>query len=208
MRTVVVRFPKNDGPPKNERQPRGNDGTGAFFPLGFLMGAGDMKGTIPCMIENVMVKGILSRMTLIAYKKAFLKYAPLTNFAAGIELLGTEVKALRSKLGSLEGARVVVRGGEAFIVGMTIPPYQMANTNKAYDPERARRLLLTKKELSELAAAESKKGLTIVPIEVYTSGKLIKTRIAIVRGKGKEDRREDLKKRDALREAGRALKNR
>ncbi len=205
-RTVVVRFPKNDGPPKNERQPRGSEGIGVFFPFGLLIGAGAMKGTIPRTIENVMVKGILFRMMLVAYKKAFLKYAPLTSFTAGLELLGTEVKALRSKLGSLEGARVVVRGGEAFIVGMTIPPYQMANTNKGYDPERARRLLLTKNELAELAAAEAKKGLTIVPIEVYTIGKLIKVRIAIVRGKGKEDRREDLKKRDALREAGRMLK--
>ena len=147
-------------------------------------------------------------MTLVEYKKAFLKYAPVESFAAGLELLGTEVKALRNKLGSLDGARVVVRGGEAFIVGMTIPPYQSANVEKNYDPERTRRLLLTKKEIAYLAAAESKKGLTIIPLEVYTSRGLIKTRIAVVRGKGKEDRREDLKKRDALRETRRILKNR
>lgn len=147
-------------------------------------------------------------MTLIEYKKAFLKYAPLESFSAGLELFGTEVKALRSKLGSLEGARVVVRGGEAFIVGMTIPPYQAANINKNYDPERARRLLLSKKEIAALADAEAKKGLTIIPLEVYTAGKFVKARIAIVRGKGKADRREDLKKKDALREASRVLKNR
>ncbi|TSC70170.1 MAG: SsrA-binding protein [Parcubacteria group bacterium Gr01-1014_49] len=147
-------------------------------------------------------------MTLVEYKKVFLKYAPVESYSAGIELTGQEVKALRSKLGSLEGARVVVRGGEAFIVGMTIPPYQSANAPKNYDPERARRLLLTKKEIAALAAAESKKGLTIVPLEVYTSRSLVKARIAIVRGKGKADRREDLKKRDALRETGRVLKNR
>jgi SsrA-binding protein len=145
-------------------------------------------------------------MALVEYKKAFLKYAPLEEFAAGIELIGTEVKALRSRLGSLDGSRVVVRGGEAFIVGMTIPPYQPANSNKNYDPERPRRLLLTKKEIASMLAAESKKGLTIVPLEVYTSKNLLKVRVAIVRGKGKEDRREDLKKRDALREAERALK--
>ena len=145
-------------------------------------------------------------MTLVEYKKAFLKYAPLESYAAGIELSGQEVKALRGKLGSLDGARVVVRGGEAFIVGMTIPPYQPANTAKSYDPERPRRLLLTKKEIAELAAAESKKGLTIVPLEVYTNKNLVKARIAIVRGKNKEDRREDLKKRDALRESSRELK--
>jgi len=147
-------------------------------------------------------------MTLVEYKKAFLRYAPLETFVAGLELSGQEVKALRNRLGSLEGTRVVVRGGEAFIVGMTIPPYQTANAPKSYDAERARRLLLTKKEIETLYAADSKKGLTIIPLEVYTSGKLIKARVAIVRGKGKEDRREDLKKRDAERETGRVLKNR
>jgi len=147
-------------------------------------------------------------MTLVEYKKALLRFAPLETFAAGLELFGTEVKALRNKLGSLDGARVVVRGSEAFIVGMTIPAYQAANVAKGYDPERARRLLLTKKEIVTLAAAESKKGLTIIPLEVYTSRGFIKARIAIVRGKGKRDRREDLKKRDALRETSRVLKSR
>lgn len=146
-------------------------------------------------------------MTLVEYKKIFLKYAPIENFNAGIELLGQEVKSLRDKLGSLDGAHVVVRGGEAFIVGMTIPPYQVTNARKNYDPERARKLLLNKKEITMLADAESKKGLTIVPIKIYTEKGLVKAHIAIVRGKGKADKREDLKKRDALRETGRVLKN-
>lgn len=147
-------------------------------------------------------------MTLVEYKKAFLRFSPVETFSAGLELTGQEVKALRGKLGSLDGARVVVRGGEAFIIGMTIPPYQVANSPKSYDPERARRLLLTKKEIALLAAEEEKKGLTIIPLEVYSSGRLVKARIAIVRGKGKADRREDLKKRDAMRETARVLKNR
>jgi SsrA-binding protein len=147
-------------------------------------------------------------MTLVEYKKAFLKFAPLETYAAGIELSGQEVKALRNKLGSLDGARVVVRGGEVYIVGMTVPAYQVKNAPKDYDAERARRLLLTRSQIAELYAAESKKGLTIIPLEVYTAGNLIKARIAIVKGKGKEDRREDLKKRDAERETGRLLKNR
>jgi SsrA-binding protein len=144
-------------------------------------------------------------MILIEYKKAFIKYAPIESFSAGLELSGQEVKALRGRLGSLDGSRVVVRGGEAFIVGMTIPAYQIANSPKSYDPERARKLLLTKKEIAYLYSAESKKGLTIVPLEVYTSKSLIKARIAIVRGKGKADRREDLKKRDAMREVERSV---
>jgi len=147
-------------------------------------------------------------MALVEYKKALLKFAPLETLTAGLELFGTEVKALRSKLGSLDGARVVVRGGEAYIVGMTIPPYQAANTPKEYDPERPRRLLLTKKEINTLMTEEAKKGLTIIPLELYSVGRLVKARIAIVRGKGKADRREDLKKRDASRETARVLKNR
>ncbi|HUX80899.1 MAG TPA: SsrA-binding protein SmpB [Candidatus Paceibacterota bacterium] len=147
-------------------------------------------------------------MALVEYKKASLKFAPIESFTAGIELLGTEVKALRGKLGSLDGARVVIRGGEAYLVGMTIPPFQEANAAKDYDPERPRRLLLTKKEIQTLFHEESKKGLTIIPLEVYSTGRLIKAHIAIVRGKGKADQREDLKKRDASRETARVLKNR
>lgn len=146
--------------------------------------------------------------TLLQYKKANLRFERLHEFAAGIELMGHEVKSLRAKLGSMEGSRVLVRGGEAYLVGMTIPPYQVANAPKDYDTERPRRLLLTKKELRELAAAESQKGLTLMPFELYTSGRNVKVRIAIVRGKGKADRREDLKKKDAAREAARVLKNR
>ena len=107
-------------------------------------------------------------MLLVEYKKAFLKYAPLESFSAGLELLGQEVKALRGRLGSLDGARVVVRptssrlrrtgGYEAFIVGKAIPPYQAANMPKGYDPERPRRILLTKKEIAALADAEEKKA--------------------------------------------------
>ena len=145
-------------------------------------------------------------MQLVDYKKAHLRFSPVETLQAGLELIGSEVKALRNKQGSLDGARVVIRGGEAYLVGMTIPPYQAANTPKSYDPERVRRLLLAKKEIAHLAVEEAKKGLTIIPLEVYTIGRLVKARIAIVRGKGKEDRREDLKKHDAARETARILK--
>ena len=144
-------------------------------------------------------------MTLIENKKAHMKYTPLTGFAAGLELSGPEVKALRAKLGSLDGAHVVVRGGEAYIVGMTIPPYQSANTPKGYDAERPRRLLLKKDELRALADAEGKKGLTIIPFELYTSHNLVKANVVIVSGKGKADRRQELKKRDAMRDVAREV---
>jgi SsrA-binding protein len=144
--------------------------------------------------------------SLIENKKVRLRFSLLETFSAGLELSGGEVKALRAKLGSLEGSRIVVRGGEAYLVGATIPPYQVANTPKGYEPEKTRRLLLNKKEIAELASAETKKGLTVVPIEVYNAGRLLKLRLAIVKGKGKADRREDLKKADALRDVEREIR--
>jgi SsrA-binding protein len=145
-------------------------------------------------------------MTLIAYKKAGIKFERLEEMEAGIELLGQEVKSIRNKQGQLDGSHVVVRGGEAYLVGATIPAYQPGNTPESYDPERTRRLLLKKSEIAHLADADSKKGLTVVPIEMYNKKNLIKVRVAIVRGKGKADKREDLKRKDAKREAARVLK--
>ncbi len=142
---------------------------------------------------------------LLEHKKAKMRYSIVETFSAGIELLGMETKSLRNKSGSLDGARVLVRGGEAYLVGATIPPFQGGTSE--YDPERPRRLLLKKNEIAELADAESKKGLTIVPLEVYNN-RYLKVRVAIVRGKGKTDRREELKRKDADRETARILKRR
>ncbi|HVV38895.1 MAG TPA: SsrA-binding protein SmpB [Candidatus Paceibacterota bacterium] len=146
-------------------------------------------------------------MNLIEHKKARLEYEILEEYEAGLELLGHEVKSLRARHGKLEGAHILVRGGEAWVVGMSIPPYQPANTPKEYDPERSRRLLLTKKELAALAGFEGQKGLTIVPISVYNKGKNLKLRIALARGRKKYDKRAVLKERDTERDIRRTLKN-
>jgi SsrA-binding protein len=143
---------------------------------------------------------------LLANKKAHFNYEILEKLTAGVELLGFEVKALRDKLGSLEGAYVTVRGGEAYLMNVNIPPFQPANTPKNYDPLRNRKLLLTKKEIAILAATENKKGLTIVPISVYNHGRKIKIEIATVRGKKQFDKRETLKKRESDREIRREMK--
>lgn len=144
--------------------------------------------------------------TLVENKKARMRFRILETYDAGLELTGGEVKSLRGKHGSLDGARVVVRGGEAYMTGASIPPYQPENGKKAYDPERTRRLLLKKEEIVALADAEEKKGLTIVPIEVYNTRQYLKVRVAVVAGKGKADRREDIKKRESDIEARRVLK--
>jgi len=146
-------------------------------------------------------------MSLIRNKKAHFDYDILDKFEAGLDLFGFEVKSLRGGHGSLEGAHVIVRGGEAFIVGMTIPPYQSVNTPVSYDPSRPRRLLLSKKEIVHLADAESTKGLTVVPLSVYNKSRFLKAEIAIARGKKQFDKRETIKRREADIEMRRSLKD-
>lgn len=145
-------------------------------------------------------------MALISNKKVHFNYEILKRYDAGIELLGVEVKSLRAERGSLEGSHIIVRGGEAFLIGATIEPYQPGNTDESYDPTRNRRLLLTKEEIAELATEESKKGLTIVPVSVYNKGRKIKVEIAVVRGKKTHDKRETLKKREHERDMMRDIK--
>lgn len=145
-------------------------------------------------------------MTLVSNKKAHFNYEILEKYQAGIELLGGEVKSLRAGRGSLEGSHVTVRGGEAFLIGATIQPYQTGNVQKSYEATRNRKLLLTKDEIAELAAQESKKGLTIVPISVYNKGHKLKVEIGVVRGKKEHDKRETIKKREAERDVMRDIK--
>lgn len=144
--------------------------------------------------------------TLIQNKKVHFNYEILDQFDAGIELFGYEVKSLRNKRGSLEGSHVIVRGDEAFLIGANVPAFQPKNAPKDYDSLRNRKLLLTKKELSELAGKESQKGLTIVPISLYTKRRNIKLSLGVARGKKKYDKREDIKKRYIQRDVDREMK--
>lgn len=145
-------------------------------------------------------------MTLIKNKKVYFNYEILEKIEAGIELFGFEVKSLKLGRGSLDGAYVIIRGGEVFLVNMLISPYQAANTPKSYDEYRPRRLLLKKKEITELIGVEKQARLTIVPISLYTKGTKIKVKIAIGRGKKKYDKRQTIKKRESDRNIKRTLK--
>lgn len=140
-------------------------------------------------------------------KKARFDYEILERFEAGIELVGVEVKSLRTRSVSLDGSFAIVRGGEVFLTGLDIPAYQTGNAPADYDSGHIRRLLLSKKEIAELAAIESKKGLTIVPLSMYNKNGKIKVSLGVVRGKRKFDKRQSIKKRDAERDIGRTLKN-
>jgi SsrA-binding protein len=140
---------------------------------------------------------------LVENTKARFDYEILEKIEAGIELLGFEVKSLKRNQGSLDGAHIIVRGGEAYAINIFIPPYQENNTPKDYDPRRNRRLLLNKEEIAKISSDD----LTIVPIAIYNKNDLIKVSVAIVRGKKKYDKRETTKKRETDREVRREMKN-
>lgn len=142
-----------------------------------------------------------------SHKRARFDFDILQTFEAGLVLLGTEVKAIRTGRAKLEGGHVIIRGGEAFLVGVGIAAFQPINTAKGYDPERARKLLLSQKELALLFRETEQAHLTAVPLSLYSKGGKIKLEIALARGKKKADKREALKSRDVKREIDRTLKN-
>ena len=145
--------------------------------------------------------------TFVHNKKVNFNYEITDTFDAGIELLGPEVKSLRLGQVSLDGAHVIIRGEEAYLVGATIAPYQPGNDDAKFDPARTRRLLLSKKDIKELIGTSARKGLTLVPISVYNKGRYIKLSIGVARGKKKFDKRETLKKKEATRDVARSLKD-
>lgn len=143
---------------------------------------------------------------LLENRKVFFDYEVLETFEAGLELLGWEVKSLKNKRGNVAGSRAIIRGGEIFLVGLDIPPYQPSNMPKEFEKERTIKLLLKKKEINHLEGKLSQKGLTIVPLKLYTKNGKIKTDLALVKGKKKFEKRESIKKREAKREIDRTIK--
>lgn len=145
--------------------------------------------------------------TYTTHRRAHFDYEILDTFEAGLVLLGHEVKSVRLGRAKLEGGHVAVRGGQALLIGASIPPYQTTNTPVSYDPERPRILLLSRKELDRLDQETEKAGLTAVPLSLYNSGRNIKLKIGLARGKKKTDKRETIKDRDAKRDIERTLKS-
>lgn len=147
-------------------------------------------------------------MSLAENKKAYFDYEILEKLEAGLKLTGQETKSVRLGQISLKGAFISFHNGNAYLTGAHITPYQPAGPLPDYDPEQSRRLLVHKKELRYLQAKSQEQGLTIVPLSVYTKNRFLKVEIGVGRGKKQYDKRETLKKRDALREAQKALKER
>lgn len=139
-------------------------------------------------------------------KKAFLKYAILEKFEAGIVLIGQEVKSIKSGRINLAGSYVVLKDNEFYLIGCYIPSYQPKNAPPDYNPERSRKILLRKSEIKYLTGKSKQKGLTLAPLRVYTRRGKIKIEFAIVKGKKKVDKRELIKKREVERKIRRELK--
>lgn len=127
-------------------------------------------------------------------------------FEAGLVLTGTEVKSLRSGKGSIAEAYVHPVGGELWLSKCHIPPYEHGNIHNV-DPVRERKLLLHKREIQKLIGAVSRKGYTIVPLQIYFRQGRAKIEIALARGKKLYDKREDIKRRDQQRDMDRAIRS-
>lgn len=138
-------------------------------------------------------------------KKAYFDYFIEDKLEAGLELCGTEVKSIRQGKCSIKESYIQIINGEVFAINMNITPYEKGNIfNK--DPLRVRKLLLHRSEIRKMIGKMSQKGYTLVPLQVYFKGSLIKVEIALAKGKKLYDKREDIAKKDQRRAAERNFK--
>lgn len=146
--------------------------------------------------------------TLATNKKALFDHKIEEEFEAGIVLSGPEVKSVKAGQVNLKGSYISIDGNdEAWLIGAHISAYKpAASVQKTYKPDQKRKLILHKKEIDTLRGREKEKGLTILPISVYTKGSLVKLKVALVKGKKLHDKRETIKKRDTDRDIRRQLR--
>lgn len=143
--------------------------------------------------------------TIAENRKARHEYFILESFEAGIELVGTEVKSIRSGGVNLKDSWCMIEDGELFVSGMHISPYDHGNVfNK--DPMRVRKLLMHKKQIMQLMGKIKQDGLTLIPISLYFKGSRVKVQVGLCKGKKLHDKREDMAARAAKRDIERAVK--
>ena len=144
---------------------------------------------------------------IVQNKRARFDYELLETFEAGIALEGWEVKALRAGKVQLTDSYVLMKDGEAFLLGSQITPLDTTSTHTVADPSRTRKLLLHKKELAKILAATAQKGQTCVCTQLYWKKHLVKARVALARGKQTHDKRDTTKERDWNRQKLRILRD-
>lgn len=140
--------------------------------------------------------------TLARNRKASHEYSILETFEAGIELTGTEVKALRDGRTQLREGYVRIENGEAWLLGVNVAEYAQGN-RRNHEPQRRRRLLLHRREIEYLGSKVAQQGLTLIPLRIYLKGNRIKLEFGLGRGKKLWDKRQDIAARDARRDAER-----
>lgn len=147
-------------------------------------------------------------MKALVNKKATFNYTILEKIEAGLKLSGIEVKSIKSGRLSFEGSYISFRDNEIFWVNATIAPYQARNTPDSYEQNRPRKLLLNKKELNYLFGRSQERGLTILPLRVYTKRGNLKIEIGLAKSKKQQDKREVIKKRATDRDIQREMRKR
>ena len=145
--------------------------------------------------------------TIVDNRRARFDYTLLETFEAGVALTGWEVKALRAGKVQLTDSYVLMKGGEAFLLGAQITPLDTVSTHFVPDPIRTRKLLLKKKELAQILAAVSAKGQTCVCTRLYWKGHLVKAQIALAKGKQEHDKRDTQRDRDWDRQKQRIMRD-
>jgi SsrA-binding protein len=139
-------------------------------------------------------------------RNALFDYEILEKFEAGIVLTGFETKAVRQGKMNLSSGHVIIRGNEAWLLNTDIGAYQPENAPPNFIPDRTKKLLLKREEIKNLIGRTSEKGLTIIPLGVYTKANRIKLEIGLAKKRKKEDKREVIKEREVKKEIARTLK--
>jgi SsrA-binding protein len=142
--------------------------------------------------------------TLATNKKAYFDYEILEKLEAGIVLSGSEIKAVKTGKANLTGSFAIIRNNEAYLLNLSIAPYQPKNINFAYIPDKTRKLLLHKKQIAYLLSKKKQKNLTLIPLRMYNKNGLVKIELGLAKGKKKFDKREALKKKEIKRKIDRA----
>jgi len=146
---------------------------------------------------------------IVDNRKARFDYQTFDVYEAGIELLGTEVKSLREGRANLRDAYATVKGGQVFLMGAHIAPYERGSAFSVHDPTRTRRLLLHRREIAELAGQGRERGMTLVPLRLYFNGRgRAKVEIAVAKGRKRYDKRRQIVDREAKRAIARAMRSR
>jgi SsrA-binding protein len=149
----------------------------------------------------------MSEKIICNNKKAYHEYFIEEKFEAGMVLTGTEVKSLRMGRANLNDSFALVRSGEAFLNNLHISPYDFGNREN-HDPDRMRKLLLHKKEITKLFSRIREQGYSLVPLRLYFKNGLVKVEMGLAKGKKLYDKRQDMKQKDQKREMSQALKTR